>query len=170
MATEAMVQPDEISKILKQQLQGFEKEIDVYETGTVLYVGDGIARVHGLGNVRATELVEFPNGIMGMALNLEEDNVGCVLFGDDTLINEGDQVKRTERIVEVPVGPELLGRVVNPLGQPIDGKGEIKASETLPIERKAPGVIGRQPVKQPLQTGIKSLIRLFLSDVVSASS
>ena len=155
MATEAMVQPDEISKILKQQLQGFEKEIDIHETGTVLYVGDGISRVHGLGNVRATELVEFPNGIMGMALNLEEDNVGCVLFGDDTLINEGDQVKRTGRIVEVPVGPELLGRVVNPLGQPIDGKGEIKASQSLPIERKAPGVIGRQPVKQPLQTGIK---------------
>lgn len=115
MATEAMVQPDEISRILKQQLLGFEREVDIYETGTVLYVGDGIARVHGLGNVRATELVEFPNGVMGMALNLEEDNVGCVLFGDDTLINEGDQVKRTGRIVEVPVGPELLGRVVNPL-------------------------------------------------------
>ena len=99
MATEAMVQPDEISQILKQQLLGFEKEIDVYETGTVLYVGDGIASVHGLGNVRATELVEFPHGIMGMALNLEENNVGCVLFGDDTLINEGAQVKRTGRIV-----------------------------------------------------------------------
>lgn len=155
MATEAMVQPDEISRILKQQLLGFEREVDIYETGTVLYVGDGIARVHGLGNVRATELVEFPNGVMGMALNLEEDNVGCVLFGDDTLINEGDQVKRTGRIVEVPVGPELLGRVVNPLGQPIDGKGDINASQTLPIERKAPGVIGRQPVKEPLQTGIK---------------
>ena len=155
MATEAMVQPDEISQILKQQLLGFEKEVDVYETGTVLYVGDGIARVHGLGNVRATELVEFPNDIMGMALNLEEDNVGCVLFGDDTLINEGDQVKRTGRIVEVPVGPELLGRVVNPLGQPIDGKGDVNAAQTLPIERKAPGVIARQPVKEPLQTGIK---------------
>ena len=155
MATEAMVQPDEISQILKQQLLGFEKEVDVYETGTVLYVGDGIARVHGLGNVRATELVEFPNDIMGMALNLEEDNVGCVLFGDDTLINEGDQVKRTGRIVEVPVGPEMLGRVVNPLGLPIDGKGDINAAQTLPIERKAPGVIARQPVKEPMQTGIK---------------
>ena len=155
MATEAMVQPDEISQILKQQLLGFEKEIDIYETGTVLYVGDGIARVHGLGNVRATELVEFSHGIMGMALNLEEDNVGCVLFGDNALINEGDLVKRTGRIVEVPVGHELLGRVVNPLGIPIDGKGDIQASETLPVERKAPGVIDRQPVKEALQTGIK---------------
>ena len=155
MATETMVQPDEISQILKQQLLGFEKEIDIYETGTVLYVGDGIARVHGLGNVRATELVEFPNGVMGMALNLEQDNVGCVLFGQDTLINEGDQVKRTGRIVEVPVGGALLGRVVNPLGMPIDGKGDIAATETLPVERKAPGVIDRQPVKESLQTGIK---------------
>ncbi|HIG57139.1 MAG TPA: F0F1 ATP synthase subunit alpha [Candidatus Latescibacteria bacterium] len=155
MATETMVQPDEISQILKQQLLGFEKEIDIYETGTVLYVGDGIARVHGLGNVRATELVEFPNGVMGMALNLEESNVGCVLFGADTLINEGDQVKRTGRIVEVPVGEALLGRVVNPLGMPIDGKGDIAATETLPVERKAPGVIDRQPVKESLQTGIK---------------
>jgi F-type H+-transporting ATPase subunit alpha len=155
MATETMVQPDEISQILKQQLLGFEKEIDIYETGTVLYVGDGIARVHGLGNVRATELVEFPNGVMGMALNLEESNVGCVLFGEDTLINEGDQVKRTGRIVEVPVGEALLGRVVNPLGMPIDGKGDIAATETLPVERKAPGVIDRQPVKESLQTGIK---------------
>ena len=155
MATETMVQPDEISQILKQQLLGFEKEIDIYETGTVLYVGDGIARVHGLGNVRATELVEFPNGVMGMALNLEESNVGCVLFGADTLINEGDQVKRTGRIVEVPVGEALLGRVVNPRGMPIDGKGDIAATETLPVERKAPGVIDRQPVKESLQTGIK---------------
>ena len=155
MATETMVQPDEISQILKQQLLGFEKEIDIYETGTVLYVGDGIARVHGLGNVRATELVEFPNGVMGMALNLEESNVGCVLFGADTLINEGDQVKRTGRIVEVPVGEARLGRVVNPLGMPIDGKGDIAATETLPVERKAPGVIDRQPVKESLQTGIK---------------
>ncbi len=155
MPADAIVQPDEISAILKQQLLGFEKEIDVYESGTVLYVGDGIARVHGLGNVRATELVEFPHGIMGMALNLEEDNVGCVLFGDDTLINEGDSVKRTGRIVEVPVGPELLGRVVNPLGMPIDGKGEINPQQTSPVERKAPGVIDRQPVTEAVQTGIK---------------
>jgi len=155
MPADAIVQPDEISAILKQQLLGFEKEIDVYESGTVLYVGDGIARVHGLGNVRATELVEFPHGIMGMALNLEEDNVGCVLFGDDTQIHEGDPVKRTGRIVEVPVGPEMLGRVVNPLGMPIDGKGEIKTELTLPVERKAPGVIDRQPVTEAVQTGIK---------------
>jgi F-type H+-transporting ATPase subunit alpha len=155
MASETMVQPGEISEILKQQLLGFEKEIDVFETGSVLYVGDGIARVHGLRNVRATELVEFPHGIMGMALNLEEDNVGCVLFGEDTHIAEGDTVKRTERIVEVPVGEELLGRVVNPLGHPIDGKGEISTSQTLPVERKAPGVIDRQKVEQPLQTGLK---------------
>jgi len=155
MPADAIVQPDEISNVLKQQLLGFEKEIDVYESGTVLYVGDGIARVHGLGNVRATELVEFPNGIMGMALNLEQDNVGCVLFGDDTLISEGDSVKRTGRVVEVPVGEELLGRVVNPLGMAIDGKGEIQAGQTLPVERKAPGVIARQPVTEAVQTGIK---------------
>ena len=155
MPAEALVQPDEISQILKQQLLGFEKEIDVYESGTVLYVGDGIARVHGLGNVRATELVEFPNGVMGMALNLEEDNVGCVLFGADTLISEGDAVKRTGRIVEVPVGEALLGRVVNPLGVPIDGKGDIQADKTMPVERKAPGVIERQPVTEAVQTGIK---------------
>ncbi len=155
MPGEAMVQPDEITQILKQQLLGYEREADVYEAGTVLYIGDGVARVHGLGNVRATELVEFPHGIMGMALNLEEDNVGCVLFGADTLINEGDQVRRTGRIVEVPVGEELLGRVVNPLGQPLDGKGEINAALTLPVERKAPGVIDRQPVFEALQTGIK---------------
>ena len=155
MASEAMVQPDEISQILKQQLLGYEKEVDIYEAGTVLYVGDGIARVHGLSNVRTTELVEFPGQIMGMALNLEEDNVGCVLFGEDTHISEGDQVKRTGRIVEVPVGEALLGRVVNPLGMPIDGKGDIAATETLAVERKAPGVIDRQPVKESLQTGIK---------------
>ena len=155
MATDVMVQPDEISAILKKQLLGFEKEIDVYETGTVIYVGDGIARVHGLGNVRATELVEFSHGVMGMALNLEEDNVGCVLFGEGTHIKEGDTVKRTGRIVEVPVGEALLGRVVNPLGQPIDGKGEIATDHSLPVERKAPGVIARQPVKQSLATGIK---------------
>jgi F-type H+-transporting ATPase subunit alpha len=155
MSTQTLVQPDEISKILKQQLLGFEKQIDVFESGTVLYVGDGIARVHGLANARATELVEFPHGVMGMALNLEADNVGCVLFGEDTLIHEGDLVRRTGRIVEVPVGEELLGRVVNPLGQPIDGKGPIHTRQTLPVERKAPGVIERQPVEEALQTGIK---------------
>ena len=155
MPAEALVQPDEISAILKQQLLGFEKQVDVYESGTVLYVGDGIARVHGLGNVRASELVEFPHGIMGMALNLEADNVGCVLFGDDTRIHEGDEVKRTGRIVEVPVGEGLLGRVVDPLGRALDGKGGIEAADSLPVERKAPGVIERQPVSEAVQTGIK---------------
>ena len=155
MAMNLQIRPDEVSDILRRQLQEAEREIDVYETGTVLQVGDGVARVHGLGNVQASELVSFPNDILGMALNLEEDNVGCVLFGDDTLIKEGDTVKRTERIVEVPVGEELLGRVVNPLGQPIDGKGAISTSQTLPVERIAPGVIQRQPVTEALQTGLK---------------
>ena len=157
MPTDAMVQPDEISQILKQQLLGFEKEIDVYATGTVLFVGDGIARVHGLGNVQTTELVEFPNSVMGMALNLEQDNVGCVLFGETGHIKEGDTVKRTGRIVEVPVGEGLLGRVVNARGEPLDGKGEIHTSESLPIERKAPGVIDSQPVTQALQPGLRTV-------------
>ena len=155
MAIEALVQADEISRILKEQLLGLDQQVDVYEAGTVLYVGDGIARVHGLGNVRATEMVEFPHGVMGMALNLEEGSVGCVLFGETHGIKEGDAAKRTGRIVQVPVGEALLGRVVNPLGQPIDGKGKIDATEFLPVERKAPGVIERQPVTQALQTGLK---------------
>ncbi|NOX36172.1 MAG: F0F1 ATP synthase subunit alpha [Calditrichaeota bacterium] len=151
------VKPDEISAIIKKQLEGFEREADIYDVGTVLQVGDGIARVYGLSKVMASELVEFPNGVMGMVLNLEEDSVGCVLFGDDRLIKEGDTVKRTGRIVEVPVGKELLGRVVNPLGVPIDGRGPIDAKHFLPVERKAPGVIYRQPVKEPLQTGLKAI-------------
>ncbi len=155
MAINLQIRPDEVSDILKRQILDAEREIDVYETGTVLQVGDGVARVHGLGNVQASELVAFPNDIMGMALNLEEDNVGCVLFGDDTHIKEGDEVRRTSRIVEVPVGEELLGRVVDPLGQPLDGKGPITTGQTLPVERIAPGVIQRQPVTQALQTGIK---------------
>lgn len=155
MATNLQIRPDEISALLKQQILDSKSEIDVYERGTVQQVGDGVARVQGLANVQTSELVEFPNGIMGMALNLEEDNVGCVLFGEDTLIREGDEVKRTGRIAEVPVGEALLGRVVNPLGIPIDGKGPINTSQTLPIERKAPGVIDRQPVKEALMTGLK---------------
>jgi F-type H+-transporting ATPase subunit alpha len=155
MATTLQIRPDEISAILKQQILDARRDIDVYETGTVIQVGDGVARVNGLGNVQAVELVEFTNGILGMALNLDEDSVGCVLFGDDREIREGDAVKRTGRIVEVPVGEGLLGRVVNPLGQPLDGKGPIQATERLPVERIAPGVIQRQPVKEPLQTGIK---------------
>jgi F-type H+/Na+-transporting ATPase subunit alpha len=155
MATNLQIRPDEISEILKQQILESKRDVDVYETGTVIHVGDGVARVHGLANVQATELVAFPNDIMGMALNLEEDNVGCVLFGDDTKIREGDTVKRTGRIVEVPVGEGLLGRVVNPLGQPIDGKGPIATDQTLPIERIAPGVIDRGEVRESMATGIK---------------
>ncbi len=151
------VRPDEVTAILRQQLTGFTSEVDVYDVGTVLQVGDGVARVYGLSNVLASELVEFPNGVYGMALNLEEDNVGVILFGDDKLIKEGDTVKRTGRIASVPVGEELLGRVVNPLGIPLDGRGPINARQTLPIERKAPGVISRYPVNQPLQTGIKAI-------------
>jgi F-type H+-transporting ATPase subunit alpha len=151
------IRPDEISAILRQQLSGFEKEIDTYEVGTVLQVGDGIARVYGLSNVMSSELVEFPNGVYGMALNLEEDNVGCILFGESTLVKEGDTVKRTGRLASMPVGNGMLGRVINSLGQPLDGKGTISTEKFSPIERKALGVIQRQPVKEPLQTGIKSV-------------
>jgi F-type H+/Na+-transporting ATPase subunit alpha len=151
------IRPEEITSVLKKQIEQFEKQIDVEEVGEVLQIGDGIARVYGLENVMSMELVEFPNGVFGMALNLEEDNVGCVLFGEDSLIKEGDIAKRTGRVVEVPVGPELLGRVVNPLGQPLDGKGPINAKIFSPIERKALGVAQRQPVKEPLQTGIKAI-------------
>ncbi|HQG46864.1 MAG TPA: F0F1 ATP synthase subunit alpha, partial [bacterium] len=151
------IRPEEITSVLKKQIEQFEKQIDVEEVGEVLQVGDGIARVYGLENVMSMELVEFPNGVFGMALNLEEDNVGCVLFGEDSLIKEGDIAKRTGRVVEVPVGPELLGRVVNPLGQPLDGKGPINAKQFSPIERKALGVAQRQMVKEPLQTGIKAI-------------
>ncbi len=155
------VRPEEISAILRKQLSGFESEADLYEVGTVLQVGDGVARVYGLTKVMASELVEFPNDVFGMVLNLEEDNVGVMLFGDDSLVKEGDTVKRTGRIASVPVGKELLGRVVNPLGLPIDGKGPIGTTQTLPIERKAPGVLPRQPVKEPLQTGIKFIDALI---------
>src|ERR1051326_540332 len=153
----AEVRPDEVSAILRKQLAGFEKEMDVYDVGTVLQVGDGIARVYGLSKVMASELVELPNDVFGMVLNLEEDNVGCVLFGESGLIKEGDIVKRTGRLASMPVGAGLLGRVINPLGQPIDGRGPIKTDKFLPLERKALGVIQRQPVKEPLQTGIKAV-------------
>ncbi|MHB2149206.1 F0F1 ATP synthase subunit alpha [Calditrichota bacterium LG25] len=151
------VRPDEVSAILKKQLRDFQKETDVYEVGTVLQVGDGIARIYGLENVMAGELVEFPHDVMGMVLNLEEDNVGAILFGEDTLIKEGDQVKRTGRVMEVPVGEAMIGRVVNPLGLPLDGKGKIETTASMKLERKAPGVIYRQPVKEPLATGIKAI-------------
>jgi F-type H+-transporting ATPase subunit alpha len=151
------VRPDEVSAILKQELENFEQKADIYDVGTVLQVGDGIARVYGLEKVMAGELVEFPNEVMGMVLNLEEDNVGVILFGNERLIKEGDLVKRTKRIVEVPTGDEMLGRVVSPLGRPLDGKGKIDAAHTVPVERKALGVIQRQPVKEPLATGIKAI-------------
>ncbi|MGQ9819598.1 MAG: F0F1 ATP synthase subunit alpha [Candidatus Kapaibacteriales bacterium] len=155
------VKPEEISAILRRQLSGFEKETDIYEVGTVLQVGDGVARVYGLTKAMASELVEFPNNLFGMVLNLEEDNVGVILFGDDRYVKEGDLVRRTGRVASVPVGKELLGRVVNPLGQPLDEKGPINAKHYLPIERKAPGVIFRQPVKEPLQTGLKMIDALI---------
>jgi F-type H+-transporting ATPase subunit alpha len=155
------VRPEEISAILRRQLTGFETEVDVYEVGTVLQVGDGVARVYGLKQVMASELVEFPNNVFGMVLNLEEDNVGVMLFGNDSLVKEGDTVRRTGKIASVPVGKELLGRVVNPLGIPIDGKGDINYSKYSYIERKAPGVIFRQGVKEPLQTGIKMIDALI---------
>jgi len=153
----AEVKSDEISAILRKQLSGFETEVDVFDVGTVLYVGDGVARVYGLSKCEAGELIEFPNGVFGIALNLEEDNVGCILFGESSLVKEGDTVKRTGRIASMPVGEAMLGRVINPLGQPIDGKGEIKTDKFLPLERKALGVIQRQPVKEPLQTGLKAV-------------
>ncbi len=151
------IQPDEISAILKAQINDFKFEIDIEETGRVVQVGDGIARVYGLNNVMAGEMLLFPGNVMGMAQNLEEDNVGCIIFGEVRKIKEGDIVKRTGRILQVPVGKAMLGRVVNSLGFPIDGKGEIKAESYMPIERKALGVIQRQPVKEPLQTGLKSI-------------
>ncbi|MCB9657441.1 MAG: F0F1 ATP synthase subunit alpha [Polyangiales bacterium] len=148
---------EEISNIIKQQIANYDKAVDVVETGTVLTVGDGIARIHGLESAMAGELVEFPGALMGMVLNLEADNVGVAILGNSRNVREGDTVKRTGRIVEVPVGKELVGRVVNSLGQPIDGKGPIEAKETRRIELKAPGIIGRQPVTEPMQTGIKAI-------------
>lgn len=151
------IKAEEISEIIKSQLAGFEKEIEIKEIGTVLMVGDGIAKVYGLENAMAGELLEFPGGIYGMTLNLEEDNVGVVLLGDDKDIKEGDIVKRTGRIVEAPVGDALIGRVVNAIGQPIDGKGPIDAKESRRVEIIAPGIVDRQSVCEPLQTGIKAI-------------
>ncbi|NTU93105.1 MAG: F0F1 ATP synthase subunit alpha [Chlorobiaceae bacterium] len=151
------VRPDEVSSILRKQLAGFESEADVYDVGTVLQVGDGIARVYGLSSVAAGELLEFPNKVMGMALNLEEDNVGAVLFGESKAVKEGDTVKRTKILASIPVGEAMLGRVINPLGEPIDGKGPIDTDIRLPLERRAPGVIFRKSVHEPLQTGLKAI-------------
>ena len=148
---------DEIKSLLSEEIEKFNVNIDVSEVGEVLDVGDGVARVSGLENVMSSELVELPNDVFGMALNLEEDNVGLVLFGESQKVKEGDIAKRTGKVVQVPVGKEMLGRVVNPLGQPIDGKGEIKNKISKPIEEKALGVLQRQPVTEPLQTGLKSI-------------
>ena len=151
------IRAEEISKIIQQQVENFDKTATKSEVGTVLEVGDGIARVFGLDNVQAGELVEFPGSITGMTLNLQEDNVGVVIFGSDHSIKEGDEVKRTERIAEIPVGEGLLGRVVDPLGKPIDGKGPIESSETRLIETIAPGIVARKSVHQPMQTGLKAI-------------
>lgn len=151
------IRPDEISSILKQQIERYEAKVEVTDVGTVIQVGDGIARIYGLEKAMAGELLEFPGNTYGMVLNLEEDNIGCVILGPYTHIKEGDEVKRTGRIVEVPVGEALIGRVVNPLGQPIDGKGPIKTDTFRPIESPAPGVVARRPVHQPLQTGLKAI-------------
>jgi len=148
---------EEISEYLKKQIADFEKKADVSEVGIVTYVGDGVARIYGLDNCMASEMLELPNGVYGMALNLEEDNVGAILFGDDSLVKEGDIVKRTGRVMETPVGEELIGRVVNAIGIPIDGKGPINAKASRKVDVIAPGIIKRQPVKEPLQTGIKAI-------------
>jgi len=151
------IRAEEISQIIKQQIQDYDKKVEVSETGTVISVGDGIARLHGLENAMAGELLEFPHGLMGMVLNLEADNVGAAILGEDVHIKEGDTVKRTGRIVQVPVGKAMLGRVVDSIGTPIDGKGPIEAPDFRVVELVAPGIIKRQPVKEPLQTGLKAI-------------
>ncbi|MFW5856183.1 MAG: F0F1 ATP synthase subunit alpha, partial [Bacillota bacterium] len=151
------LKPEEISSIIKEEIKNYETELETVGVGTVLDVGDGIAHVYGLEDAMSNELLEFPNEVYGMALNLEEDNVGCVLLGDETKVEEGDTVKRTGRVVEVPVGEEMLGRVVNSLGQPLDGQGQINADGYRPVENRPPGVVERQPVETPLQTGLKAI-------------
>jgi F-type H+-transporting ATPase subunit alpha len=151
------IKTENIAALLKEQIEKFDLSVDVSEVGEVIEIGDGVARVSGLEKVMSSELVELPNGVYGMALNLEDDNVGVVLFGESSHVKEGDLAKRTGKVVEVPVGNAMLGRVVNPLGQPIDGKGAIETKEFSPIERKALGVMSRSPVNQPLQTGIKAV-------------
>ncbi|MCD6151807.1 MAG: F0F1 ATP synthase subunit alpha, partial [Deltaproteobacteria bacterium] len=148
---------EEISQIIKDQIENYDKKVEVNETGTILTVGDGIARIYGLEKAMAGELLLFPHDIYGMVLNLEEDNVGAAIFGEDIEIKEGDEVKRTGKIVEVPVGKGILGRVVNSLGQPIDGKGPLETDETRRVEIKAPGIVDRQSVNEPLQTGLKAI-------------
>src|ERR671935_301672 len=151
------IRADEISKLIRDQIGSYTATVDVAEVGTVIAIGDGISGVHGIERAMAGEMLEFPHGVFGIALNLEEESVGTVLLGDFKEIKEGDQVKRTGRIISVPVGDEMLGRVVNALGQPIDGKGPITTKQFAPIERLAPGVVDRQPVKEALQTGLKAI-------------
>src|SRR5258707_10503557 len=151
------IREEEITRIIREQLGGFSAGVDVSEVGTGLSLGDGIARIHGLERCMAGELLDLPQGVMGIALNLEEDSVGAVLMGDFAEIKEGDEVKRTRRIMSIPVGEDMVGRVINALGQPIDGKGPIATKEFGAIERIAPGVIARQPVREPLETGIKAV-------------
>src|SRR2546430_1813943 len=153
----AQMRADEITTLLREEIENYDGAIDVSETGSVISVGDGIARIHGLEKVMSGELIEFPHNVAGIAMNLEEDQVGAVLLGDYTEIQEGDEVRRTGRIMSVPVGDAMIGRVVNALGVPIDGKGPVNTSEFSPIERLAPGVVARQPVKEPMQTGIKAV-------------
>src|ERR1700744_4805142 len=156
----AHIRADEITNILRQEIENYDKAIDVSETGSVISVGDGIARVHGLERVMAGELISFPHNVSGIAMNLEEDQVGAVLLGDYTEIKEGDEVKRTGRIMSVPVGKALIGRVVNALGEPIDGKGAIQNDGFNPIERIAPGVIDRQPGRERQAAGVKAIDRI----------
>src|SRR6201996_9815184 len=152
------IKPDEITSILKSRIEGLDtSSADLTEVGTVLSVADGICRIHGLENCMSFEMLDFPHGVTGLALNLESDNVGAVLFGEWEHISEGDTVKRTGRLLNIPVGDGMLGRIVDPLGNPLDGKGAIESSETRPAEFKAPGIVQRQPVKEPLQTGIKAI-------------
>ena len=152
------IKPDEITSILKQRIEGLDADgAELTEVGTVLSVADGIARIHGLDNCMAFEMLDLPHDVTGLALNLESDNVGAVLFGDWEKIVEGDTVKRTSQLLEIPVGDALLGRIVDPLGRPLDGKGDVETSEMRPAEFKAPGVVQRQPVKEPMQTGLKAI-------------
>src|SRR5688572_15165686 len=151
------IRPEEITTVLEKELESYEAELDVDEVGTVLEVGDGIARIYGLSGAMSGEMLDFGNELYGLALNLEEDVLGSVVLGDDVAIREGDEVRRTGRVLSVPAGEALLGRVVNPLGQPLDGKGSISTDARRPIEFVAPGIVARQPVKEPLQTGVKAI-------------
>ncbi|MGB7190344.1 MAG: F0F1 ATP synthase subunit alpha, partial [Acidobacteriaceae bacterium] len=153
----AQIRADEITELLKEQIANYDSKVRVDEVGTIISLGDGIARIHGLDKVMAGELIEFPHNIAGLAMSLEEDQVGSVIMGEYSQLREGDQVRRTGKILSVPVGEALIGRVVNSLGQVIDDKGPMETSETLPIERLAPGVIDRQPVREPMMTGLKAI-------------